>query len=92
MASDLPKKILVFGATGVIGKYIIQQVVNARSSFDKIGLFTSPSTVENKPDEINGWRDQGVEINVGDVNSEDDVNKAYEGGKNDSHVRPGALF
>ncbi|KAF1928841.1 NAD(P)-binding protein [Didymella exigua CBS 183.55] len=79
MAPQTPKKILIFGATGVIGKYIIQEIVNAKSSFDKIGLFTSPETAKNKPDEINGWREKGVNINVGDVNSEVDIKKAYEG-------------
>jgi FlaA1/EpsC-like NDP-sugar epimerase len=79
MASELPKKVLIFGATGVIGKFIIQELVNARSSFDKIGIFTSPETVHNKLDEINSWKEKGVDIKVGDVNSEDDVKKAYEG-------------
>ncbi|KAJ4990767.1 NmrA-like family protein [Stagonosporopsis vannaccii] len=79
MTSDLPKSVLIFGATGVIGKYITQEIVNARSSFDKIGLFTSPSTVKNKPDEINHWEENGVDINVGDVTSEEDVKKAFEG-------------
>lgn len=79
MASNLPRKVLIFGATGVIGKFIIQEIVNAKSSFDKIGLFTSPETASNKRDEINGWEENGVDINVGDVNLEDDVKKAYEG-------------
>ena len=79
MTSETPKKVLIFGATGVIGKYIIQEIVNSRSSFDQIGLFTSPETTKNKPDEINCWEEAGVDINVGDVNSEEDVNKAYEG-------------
>ncbi|KZM22536.1 uncharacterized protein EKO05_0009527 [Ascochyta rabiei] len=78
MASNLPKKVLIFGATGVIGHFIIREIVNAGSSFDKIGLFTSPETVKNKPDEISGWKEKGVEINVGDVNSEEDVKKVYE--------------
>jgi FlaA1/EpsC-like NDP-sugar epimerase len=79
MSAGLPKKILVFGATGVIGKFILQEIVNARSSFDKIGLFTSPSTVENKSQEMQKWKDEGVNIIVGDVSSEEDVKKAYEG-------------
>jgi nucleoside-diphosphate-sugar epimerase len=79
MTAQAPKKILVFGATGVIGKYILQEIVNARSSFDKIGLFTSPSTVENKSEEIQKWRDEGVDVIVGDVSSEEDVEKAYQG-------------
>lgn len=79
MAPQVPRKILVFGATGVIGKYIIEEIVNASSSFDKIGLFTSPFTAQNKADEINSWKEKGVDINIGDVNSEDDIKKAYEG-------------
>ena len=84
MSAQVPKKILVFGATGVIGKYILQEIVNARSSFDKIGLFTSPSTVGNKAQEIRKWKGEGVDIIAGDVSSEDDVKKAYEG-KSDVH-------
>ncbi|KAJ4404061.1 hypothetical protein N0V91_006171 [Didymella pomorum] len=79
MASETSKRVLIFGATGVIGKYIIQEVVNVKSSFDKIGLFTSPETAKNKPDEINSWKEKGVAIHVGDVNSEEDVKKSYEG-------------
>ena len=82
MASETSKKVLIFGATGVIGKYIIQEVVNAKSSFDKIGLFTSPETAKNKPDEINSWEEKGVDVHIGDVNSEEDVKKAYEGSFN----------
>jgi nucleoside-diphosphate-sugar epimerase len=79
MTAQAPKKVLVFGATGVIGKYILQEIVNARSSFDKIGLFTSPSTVEKKSQEIQKWKDEGVDVIVGDVSSEEDVEKAYQG-------------
>lgn len=79
MASTSPKRVLIFGATGVIGKFIIQEVVNAKSSFDKIGLFTSPGTAKNKSEEISSWEKKGVIINVGDVNSDEDIKKAYEG-------------
>lgn len=79
MASESPKRVLVFGSTGVIGKFIIQEVVEAKFSFDKIGLFTSPETAKSKTEEINGWKQKGVEIIVGDIKSEDDVKKAYEG-------------
>lgn len=80
MANEsVPKKILVFGATGLIGQYIIREIYNARSSFEKIGFFTSESTAKNKAEEIEEWKKKGVEVIVGDVNSEDDVAKAYEG-------------
>lgn len=77
--TPIPKNILVFGATGVIGKYIIEELYNARSSFGKIGFFTSKATAENKADEIKSWRDKGVEVVVGDVSSEDEVSHAYKG-------------
>lgn len=41
--------------------------------------FSLPETVKNKSDEIKAWEKKGVEINVGDVNSEDDVRKAFQG-------------
>jgi nucleoside-diphosphate-sugar epimerase len=88
MTAQAPRKILVFGATGVIGKYILQEIVNARSSFDKIGLFTSSSTVENKSQEIQKWKDGGVEVIVGDVSSEEDVKKAYQGKSSVHHEGP----
>lgn len=78
MSSPIPKKILIFGATGVIGKYITREIVHARSSFEKIGIFTSAETARDKP-EIGEWQNAGVEVIVGDVNSESDVKKAYEG-------------
>jgi uncharacterized protein YbjT (DUF2867 family) len=76
---SLPSKILVFGATGLIGQHIIREIYNERSSFKKIGFFTSESTAKNKTDELDDWKKKGVEVIVGDVNSEDDVTKAYEG-------------
>ncbi|KAF2444242.1 NAD(P)-binding protein [Karstenula rhodostoma CBS 690.94] len=78
MASP-PKKTLVFGATGVIGKYIISGLIDDKASFEKIGIFTSPATVENKKDEIAALKEQGVEILVGNVEYEADVVKAYDG-------------
>jgi len=78
-SNSAPAKVLVFGATGLIGQYILQEIYNARSSFEKIGFFTSEATVKNKSDEINGWKEKGIEVIVGDVNSEDDVAQAYKG-------------
>lgn len=77
--TSIPKKLLVFGATGLIGQHIIREIYNARSSFDKIGFFTSKSTANNKPDELKDWKEKGVNVIVGDVNSEEDVAKACQG-------------
>jgi uncharacterized protein YbjT (DUF2867 family) len=79
LAGSVPKKVLVFGATGLIGQYIIQEIYNARSSFEKIGLFTSESTARSKADVLNAWKEKGVDVIVGDVKSNKDVAKAYEG-------------
>lgn len=75
----LPKKILVFGATGVIGKYIITALVENKDTFDAIGVFTSPETLQNKQKEIDSLKSEGVKIIIGSVQSESDVKRAYEG-------------
>lgn len=77
--TSIPRKIIVFGATGLIGSHIIQQIYNARESIEKIGFFTSESTAKNKPDELEAWRKKGVDVIVGNIDSGDDVAKAYEG-------------
>jgi hypothetical protein len=74
-----PKDILLFGATGLIGTYILQALVNAKSSFGRLGIFTSPGTIEQKGAEIQSLKDKGVEIFVGHIESEADVLKAYNG-------------
>lgn len=63
----------------MIGQYILQEIYNARSSFEKVGFFTSEATTKNKSEEVNGWKAKGVEVIVGDVNSEADVAEAYKG-------------
>lgn len=76
---SLPRKLLIFGATGLIGRHIIQEVCNARSSFETIGFFTSNSTANDKAEEIKDLKKRGVEVIVGDLNSEQDVAKAFAG-------------
>ena len=75
------KSILIFGATGLIGKYITTELLAARDrgDFQSIVIFTSPGTVENKRDEIEQLKSRDVKIIVGDVTNEDDVRKAFEG-------------
>jgi len=75
----VPQRILLFGATGVIGKDILQALVSSKSEFAKIGIFTSLSTAENKKHEIDALKAKDVEVVVGDVNSEADIARAYEG-------------
>lgn len=82
----LPRKVLIFGATGTIGQYILQELYKARTSFEKIGFFTSANTAQNKADEVNGWKEKGIDVIVGDVNFEKDVKKAYEGRDPKTHT------
>lgn len=74
------KKLLIFGATGLIGKYITQALVQNKSKFDRIAVFTSSATVQNKVQEIESLKKEGVEIIVGDVTNSKDVVDAYRGG------------
>ena len=73
------KNILIFGATGAIGSHIIDALVDARADYERLAIFTSPATVKNKSDLIAQLKSKGVEIIVGDLKSEEQVRKAYEG-------------
>ena len=74
-----PKRIILFGATGVIGTYILNALIQAQRPFEKIGIFTSPGTVERKVSQIQSFKDQGVEVIAGDLNNEEQAKKAYQG-------------
>jgi nucleoside-diphosphate-sugar epimerase len=83
--------ILVFGATGLAGKYIIDAIVENKASFGNIGIFTSPNTVDTKPEIIKKLKENGVDVHVGDISKEADVVEAYKGRANglDKHDGPG---
>ncbi|KAK5281599.1 hypothetical protein LTR40_004584 [Exophiala xenobiotica] len=72
------KKLLIFGATGLIGKYITQAIVENKDKFDRIAIFTSQGTVQSKADQIDALKKQGVDVIVGDVTNSEDVVKAYQ--------------
>ena len=74
-----PKNILLFGGTGLIGRYILDALVESKDASSTLGIFTSPATVENKADVIADIRSKGVQVVVGDVTKEDDVLEAYKG-------------
>ncbi|QQK41590.1 Isoflavone reductase family protein [Penicillium digitatum] len=42
------KKILLFGATGNIGSFILDAILSERSRFGRVVIFTSPQTAETK--------------------------------------------
>lgn len=78
-SAPVPTKILLFGATGVIGKHILEQLINAKPAFEKIGIFTSPGTVESKKKELDALQGRGVDVVVGDMTAAADVKEAYQG-------------
>lgn len=75
---DSPKNILVIGATGVIGVFITQAILDASASFGNVAIFTSQSTVENKKELLQKWQEQGVEVIVGDLTKDTDISEAYK--------------
>lgn len=86
MASPLPSKILIFGSTGVIGKYITGAILRAQSqgaipSLGSVSIFTSAATAAQpgKQALLDAWRGQGLGVVTGDVRSAADVRRAYEG-------------
>lgn len=74
----MPQRILVIGATGVIGRPITKALIEAKDSFPRIAILTSQSTIENQSGQISWLKSKGVDIRVGDLYNEDDVKKAYE--------------
>lgn len=42
--SSKAEAVLIFGATGLVGKYISDAILNNASDFRRIGIFTSPDS------------------------------------------------
>lgn len=74
-----PQNLLLFGATGTIGIFILDAILAARSNFNRVAIFTSPNTTEQKKPQLEKLKQQGVEIIVGNVEDEQAVQAAYEG-------------
>ncbi|KAJ5083612.1 hypothetical protein N7456_013039 [Penicillium angulare] len=74
-----PKNLLLFGATGTIGSYILDAILSARSQFDRVAIFTSPRTAETKASALEKLKAQNVEIIVGDIEDEEAIKAAYVG-------------
>jgi nucleoside-diphosphate-sugar epimerase len=74
-----PKDILIIGGTGAIGRFILQEILVAKSFFGRIGIFTSPDTVARKSSDISKLKEQGVEVIVGDITNAEDIKSAYRG-------------
>ncbi|KAH8671684.1 NmrA-like family protein [Xylariales sp. PMI_506] len=84
MAGKLPTNVLIIGATGTIGRYITNSILAAKPripSLSQVSILTSSATATSPAKEplLKSWKDQGLSVVVGDVNSADDVRHAYKG-------------
>jgi len=76
----MSSSLLVFGATGAIGTFIINELVKEfrAGTFERLAIFTSQTTVDSKPDTLKNLQSQGVEVFVGDVNDKDVVRSVID--------------
>lgn len=82
MVGSSPSNILLFGATGNIGKYITGAILSAKPPVAKqVSIFTSPATASNPSKQalLSSWKSQGLTVIEGDLRSAQHVKKAYEG-------------
>lgn len=88
MASFAPSRLLIFGATGAIGKYITEAILAAKPAFSHVTIFTSTNTVATKPVLLARWKASGVPLSVvvGDVTNAEDVANAYKIEKPDTVI------
>ncbi|KAN0101431.1 isoflavone reductase family protein [Hyaloscypha variabilis] len=73
------QNLLLLGATGYIGSYILEQIIKAKSSFGRIAIFTSPSTATTKSEKLEALKEDGVEVIIGDAADEEALVKAFDG-------------
>ena len=73
-------KILIFGATGLIGTHILNAILTAQPPFEKVGIFTSPATAQSKAQLIDDLKSKDVHIHIGDVENAEDITQAYATG------------
>lgn len=74
----MAKNILIFGATGLIGRYITDAIVKEKDSFNRVVIFTTPATVAKKAEYIQHLKSAGVEIITGGITNEKDIQLAYQ--------------
>lgn len=81
MADFKPHNILVIGATGNIGHFIIKSIISARTDFNRVAILTSePAAGSEKEKFINEeLKPKNVEVIIGDIENEKDVLNAYKG-------------
>jgi hypothetical protein len=77
MATSIPTKILIFGATGTIGRYITSSILSAKPNFKQVSIFTSPTTAASKASLLSKWKSSGLSVIEGDITNPNDVSRAY---------------
>ncbi|RFU74886.1 isoflavone reductase [Trichoderma arundinaceum] len=71
--------VIIFGATGLVGKYISEAILNSATDFRRIGVFTSLDSLKTKAEAIATLKLRGAEVISGDINSKEDVTRALDG-------------
>lgn len=79
------KKILVFGATGVVGKVLTNALLNTKGFFESIGIFTSVDSATSKKELLDEYESRGAKIIIGDIYKDEDVLEAYQGRSISTH-------
>src|SRR3954454_14215089 len=79
MSSFTASKILIFGGTGTLGRYITTALLHAKPAFQQLVLFTSPNSAKEKAQQLDKWKSEGLSVIVGNLTSENDVKAAYNG-------------
>lgn len=71
--------LLLFGATGQIGSFILDAIISTRGKFGRVAIFTSARTAETKTAYLDRLKHRNVEVIVGELENESSVKAAYEG-------------
>jgi len=77
MASSAVAKVLIFGGTGTIGRYITASLLSAKPSIGQLTLFTSPATASSKAPLLAKWKAAGLTVVEGDITNAVDVEAAF---------------
>lgn len=72
------QNVLMLGATGWIGKYILEELIKSKS-FNRLAILTSENTIKSKSSQIEHLKAQGVEVIVGDITNLEEISRALKG-------------
>ncbi|KAI3572663.1 NmrA-like family protein [Fusarium oxysporum f. sp. albedinis] len=79
MTTFRPSKVLVLGATGNIGQFITESLLDATPPFEQVAILTSPQTAVIKAELLDKWKKKNLRIITGDLKNDDEVKIAYQG-------------